>query len=230
MDKKNSFMYKDIDFGRKELFSMLIYRPIANMLLFAFLKRSKITPNQISFASLLLTIAACCFFAFFAYPYSLFGLVFLHANYVFDCLDGQYARYKGLTSKFGRWFDPFMDIMKAALLFISLSHAAYMASGNPRAILWGMVAMANSLLTYYIMNTKGVFVKEATFEMELGKNTYIGYEVSLYWALSIIASFNILYKGLIFMATVGSLSWIKLYITARHYYVKNMESIENPTE
>jgi len=226
MENKNDFVYKGADAGRKELFSMLIYRPIAKALIFAFFKNSKITPNQISFISLVITLIGCFFFAFFRYPFMILGVLFLHIGYVFDMLDGTYARYKGLSSKFGRWFDPFLDTIKAAGLFISISYAAYIDSGNPTVLLWGMLALVNSLITYYIMNTKSEIVKDATFEVSFGNDIYIGYEISLYLALSVIVLFNILYPGLIFMATVGALSWIKVFITARRYYVKNMDKIE----
>ncbi len=227
MKEKGDFVYKERDTGNKELLSMLIYRPTARFILIKFLKNSKITPNQISIISLILFIIASFFFAFFRYPAILIGLIFMHLGYAFDMLDGIYARYKKLSSKFGQWLDPFLDTVKAAFLFISLSYRAYVTSGNPNALIWGSVAMANSLLSYYILNTRDQVVKSNNFEVKLGKNIYVGYEITLYWAITLPILFNKLYFGLVFLATVGALSWIKVFISLRRYYIKHKSMIEN---
>ena len=223
----NDTMYKAMDAGNKEFFSMIIYRPAANFLLNAIFKYLNVTPNQISFLSLVIAAFASFFFAFSEYPYVLAGVLLLHLTYTFDMLDGQYARFKGLSSKYGKWFDPFIDIIKAAFIFLALSYRVYCETSNdPNAFIFGFLAMINSFLTFYILNTRGQMIKGPTFEVKPAGNIYVGYEISLYWALSFFIIINRPYAGLIFLATAGALSWIKCYITLRNYYFKNKAEIE----
>lgn len=218
--------YKKVDAGRKELFSMLIYRPLANILLNKIFKYVNITPNAISFFSLILAIAASCCFAFFNYPLIIIGVILLHLVYTFDMLDGQYARFKGLSSKFGQWFDPFIDTIKISFLYLALSYGAYRVNKDYTSFLWGIVALTNSFLSFYILNTRRLIVSEATFEVKVKNDIYVGYEISLYWALSFFVIINRVYEGLIFLAVIGALSWIKLFISLRRYYYKNKTRIE----
>jgi len=226
---ENNHTYKQRDGGGREILSMLIYRPVANFFLLTFVKNMKVTPNQISLFSLILMIVASWFFAFTQYPYILWGILFLHLGYVFDMLDGQYARYKGLSSKFGFWFDPFVDTIKAAFIFMALSYGAYVREGSPAVFIWGFIAMTQSFLAYYVLNTRGQIIKEKFFEVEIKKDIYLGYEVSLYWIISIFVILNSLYVGLIFLATAGAFGWIKPFLSLRKYYLTHKETIEKNT-
>lgn len=220
------FMYKKEDAGSKELFSMMIYRPIANFLLNNIFKYTKITPNQISFMSLMVVITGCWFFAFRGYPYLLIGLFFLHLGYTLDMLDGQYARYRGLSSRYGRWFDSFVDVIKVFSLFMSLTYGAYSISGNPHIFLWGMLAMAQGFMTYYVLNTRSLLAEGCKFEVKVSKGIYVGYEISLYLTITFFVIIDKVYLGLIFLGTVGALSWIKAFISFNRYYKKHKTEIE----
>ncbi|MFC1808256.1 CDP-alcohol phosphatidyltransferase family protein [Candidatus Omnitrophota bacterium] len=226
MNENKDFVYREKDAGHKELFSMLIYRPLARMLLLGVFKHIKTTPNMITFISLLWTLAGCWFFAFTPYPYAIIGVLLLHIGYVFDMLDGQYARYKDMSSRYGQWFDPFLDVIKAASLFLSLSYGAYASKSDPTALIWGFFGMINCFLAYYIMNTRNIVIEGHTFEIKLPMHIYVGYEITLYWCLSVLVVFNIVYPGLIFLATVGALAWIKLLNTVWKKHLNQKDQIE----
>ncbi|MFH0732452.1 MAG: CDP-alcohol phosphatidyltransferase family protein [Candidatus Omnitrophota bacterium] len=226
MAETKNFTYKEKDAGHKELFSMLIYRPISNFLLNRFFKHLNITANQISLLSLFIVIIGSGFFAFFAYPYIIFGLLFLHLGYVFDTLDGQYARYKGLSSKFGRWFDSFVDIIKIIFIFLSLSYRAYIVENNAAVFIWGFTALGHCFLASFALYTKEQFIKGPSFEAKIKKGIYIGWEISLYWVITFFVLINKLYAGLVFLAIAGALSWIKPYITFARYYKAHKDEIE----
>lgn len=220
------FVYKERDAGNKELFSMLIYRPIAKIMVLRAFKFINISPNIISIVSLLWVVVASIFFAFFTYPSIIIGALFLQLSYLFDVLDGQYARYKGMSTKFGQWLDPFLDTIKIVFLFISLSFGAFKAQGDPGMFVWGAIAMANSFLTFYIMNTRDKIIKSVTFEVKLAKNIYVGYEISLYLAVTLAVLFNKAHWALVFLATIGALSWIKVLATLIKYYAANKKLVE----
>lgn len=226
-EKNTAYLYKAADAGNRELFSMIIYRPAARFLLLGIFRHSGITPNQVSLLSLAVLIAASLFFASGDYFSMIIGVCLLHLTYTFDMLDGQLARYKGLSSKFGKWLDPFLDSIKLVFLYASLSFAAFLNTKSPFAFFWGMPALANSLLTFYILNTRSQIIKTASFEVNLGNKIYVGYEISLYWTITVFVLLGKVFWGLVFLGTVGALAWIKTFITLYLYYRKNRQQIES---
>ncbi len=211
MANTKDFMYKGRDAGHKEFFSMLIYRPIANFVLNKLVRHMKVTPNQISLFSLLMVFVGCVVFVKNPYPYSLVFVIFLHLGYLFDVLDGQYARYKGLESKYGQWFDAFLDTIKGALIFVSLSYKAYLIDHEPMVLLWGMVALIQSFLAFYALNSKEQVI-EGSFSIKLKRKVYVGYEASLYWAISLVVISNRLYYGLLFLGAVCAVTWLRVCV------------------
>lgn len=77
------------------------------------LRRTGHTPNAITTYSFLCGLASvACLRAG-----SMIGFVLLYAAaYVFDCLDGQFARHYGMTSAFGDWYDHATDLTVYALV------------------------------------------------------------------------------------------------------------------
>ncbi|HRY30195.1 MAG TPA: CDP-alcohol phosphatidyltransferase family protein [Elusimicrobiota bacterium] len=93
----------------------LINRPAAAMLVTRLIPTA-ITPNQITAVSFLLGIAAALFIATGGGAASAVGALLLELSIVVDCVDGQLARAKGLTSEWGDIFDHTSD--DATLLLI----------------------------------------------------------------------------------------------------------------
>src|SRR2546430_12510111 len=67
---------------------------------------SRPNPNHLTFAGLLINIAAAILFGYGKFFSG--GLVLLFAN-IFDILDGKVARLTGRVTKFGAFFDSVMD-------------------------------------------------------------------------------------------------------------------------
>jgi phosphatidylglycerophosphate synthase len=81
-----------------------IQDPIAKQIVF-FLKNTPITPNQVTYFSVLVGFASGFAFSF-ASPLALvLGGVLLEITLVLDCVDGQLARAKGMASEWGRLID-----------------------------------------------------------------------------------------------------------------------------
>ena len=81
-----------------------IQDPIAKQIV-RLLQNTPITPNQVTYFSVLLGFASGYAFSF-ASPASLFlGGILLEATLVLDCVDGQLARAKGMASEWGRLID-----------------------------------------------------------------------------------------------------------------------------
>ncbi len=73
-----------------------------------FFYNMRLTPNILTMISFVIGIGAA--FAIYYQHYILGGLLFF-VSYIFDCMDGNYARKYGMVTSFGDWFDHITDIV-----------------------------------------------------------------------------------------------------------------------
>src|SRR5882757_2065966 len=101
----------------KDIFwNRFVARPAAAVVLVP-LQRSPLTPNQITFASLVVfAAAAAVLVAVPGWAGLLVAVVVLELSYVLDCVDGQLARLRGTSTPVGAHLDFLMDELKAFLL------------------------------------------------------------------------------------------------------------------
>ena len=81
-----------------------IQDPIAKQIV-RFLKNTPITPNQVTYFSVLVGFASGYAFSFASPASLILGGFLLEATLVLDCVDGQLARAKGTASEWGRLID-----------------------------------------------------------------------------------------------------------------------------
>ena len=86
-----------------------------------YLVKTHITPNQVTTFSLLLAAFAAVFFSIGLYFFSVIGsLLFIFAKFL-DHVDGQLARELKKETKFGWYYDSFVDTATYILMFIGIS-------------------------------------------------------------------------------------------------------------
>lgn len=105
------------------------------------LAKTSITPNTISFLSFLIALGSGLFFA---RGLSFLGGVLAQISSIIDGCDGEIARIKGLSSKFGGFFDAVLD--RYADFFII---AGMMASSPERLWMPGVLAILGSYSISY---------------------------------------------------------------------------------
>ena len=81
-----------------------IQDPIANQFV-CFLKNTPVTPNQVTYFSVLVGFASGYAFSFASVLSLLIGGVLLEVTLLLDCVDGQLARAKNMASDWGRLID-----------------------------------------------------------------------------------------------------------------------------
>jgi len=83
------------------------------------LAKTKITPNQITVGSFFLFIPLAMYlFAQGSYLFNVIALVLCYLASLFDYVDGEVARLKGMSSPLGEWLDPALDwIFMNGILF-----------------------------------------------------------------------------------------------------------------
>jgi phosphatidylglycerophosphate synthase len=139
---------------RDIVWNRYVARPLAAVLLVP-LARTRVTPNQVTFATLVVFIAGAAVLALCPGRGALIGAAaVLELSYVLDCVDGQLARWKGMSSPVGAHLDFLMDEIKAFLLVaavaIRLWRAAHAAHWLVEGLL-GLVAVATAIsLTTFV--------------------------------------------------------------------------------
>ncbi len=121
----------------EELLDLVFYRPIA----FVFVKliyRFPITPNQVTFLSLLAGFASAWYFL----PGTREGFIWAGVWYAIantlDCGDGMLARLQKSGTPYGRLVDGVVDWAISVAIFVGLGFGLSRATGNPMT--WWLVA------------------------------------------------------------------------------------------
>ncbi len=115
-----------------------------------FLAATPLSANQITFISLLFGLASAVVFSFGDYLWDLWGGVFLFVMYLLDHCDGEVARMKGQSSKFGAIFDTFVDWITHAAIFIGLGIGSHLALGHNWMNAAGWAAALGATINYGI--------------------------------------------------------------------------------
>ncbi len=109
----------------------------------------RMTPNQMTFVSMLLAIIAGIFYSFTAPVYWLVGSVFLILFSILDCADGELARYYKQSSPIGRYFDLWVHGVEASSVFLGTTIGIYRITGSVYFLGLGFITIIASLLRSY---------------------------------------------------------------------------------
>jgi phosphatidylglycerophosphate synthase len=124
----------------EEPLDLVFYRPLG-FLVAKFFSSFRVTPNQITFVSMLFGISAGLLYSFGRASTTLIaGILFLFAN-IFDCADGQLARMKKIYSDLGRLIDGFADYMTGLAVLLGIG-IGYSNQFYKPVIWWGLIIIA----------------------------------------------------------------------------------------
>ena len=138
----------------EEIFDLVLYRPLAFVCV-QILAPTDITPNQVTFAALVMGIAAgCCYAAGTPGAFLAGAACYLLFN-VFDCTDGQLARLKKTGTHSGRIIDGIADYIAGIAAFAGVGIGFASKSGHA-ALWWTRLVVAgastvlqSALVDYY---------------------------------------------------------------------------------
>jgi len=112
------------------------------------LARLPITPNQITLASLVAALLAAWGYMQGTYGWAVAGGLALSVSYLLDNADGEVARLKGMQSRFGEYFDTFVDWLAHAAFFVGLGMGVRAAGGGDIWLWMGGIAAAGGTINY----------------------------------------------------------------------------------
>ena len=104
--------------------------------------RAGLTPNQVTIFALCVGLVAGAAFATGERAGYIAGAVLVYLSFVFDCVDGQLARYSRQYSKFGAYLDSMFDRSKEYAAFAGL------AIGASSSEVWVLAAATLTLQTF----------------------------------------------------------------------------------
>jgi phosphatidylglycerophosphate synthase len=138
---------------RDILWNRFVARPLAAVLLVP-LARTRVTPNQVTFATLVVFVAGAAMLALCpGHDKLIIAVAILELSYVLDCVDGQLARWKNMSSPVGAHLDFLMDEIKAFVLVAAVAIRLWRGAHDDLWLVEGLlglvaVATAISLTTF----------------------------------------------------------------------------------
>jgi phosphatidylglycerophosphate synthase len=147
----HTLLYRILVKPQDNAITRYLYRPVSFPLT-RLLVWTPITPNQISYLVAALVALGCWVTAHASMTMALVGTVIVLAASYLDCCDGEIARLKLLSSRFGAWIDTIVDELSSVGYMVAIGWHCHLAFG-PRYFgdlgfdPW-TVAIAISVVTY----------------------------------------------------------------------------------
>jgi 1L-myo-inositol 1-phosphate cytidylyltransferase / CDP-L-myo-inositol myo-inositolphosphotransferase len=129
--------------------SRYLNRPMS-MWLTRYLLRTRVTPNQVTFVVSTMGILSGFFVARGTYLGVLFGALLFQLASIYDGCDGEIARMKFCSSKFGQWLDTIGDNLSYVAFFVGVLLGA-VERGIPYASWIGSMAIVGLCMSLFIM-------------------------------------------------------------------------------
>lgn len=115
--------------------------------------KTNLTPNQITFLSFLVAIAAGVLLANPSSKTILFGGILAQFSSILDGVDGEVARIKFSSSPFGAWFDTLLDRYGDTAIIAGAAIGAAVTSLNFFTVLVAIAALTGSIMSSYSVHT-----------------------------------------------------------------------------
>jgi len=114
-----------------------------------FLVKTSLTPNMISIISFAMAAVAAYFFSIRNYLMSIIAGILTQMASIIDGCDGEVARLKGLSSKYGALFDTLLDRYADILLVIGIGYGYYLMTQNSLSLLLLAIPLTGFIMSSY---------------------------------------------------------------------------------
>ncbi|MEV5459182.1 CDP-alcohol phosphatidyltransferase family protein [Streptomyces cellulosae] len=133
---------------RDAWWTVLLVDPLATPLVRWTAMWTRVTPNQITWAALVLGIGAAACFAQGDWQWLVAGAVVYHVSFILDCMDGKLARLTGKGSAFGAWLDYIFDRVRVLVCAIALMGGQYQRTEDVTYIWLAVAVVFLDMLRY----------------------------------------------------------------------------------
>lgn len=116
-----------------------------------------VTPNQITVLSLVFGLASAGLYVSGIPNALVWGAVFLYGKVFLDNVDGNLARVRGTTSRFGRFLDSLADFLVTVLVYVAVTVVLIRQTGLPEYWILGLLGLLagflqSSFFVFYLVN------------------------------------------------------------------------------
>ena len=158
-------LLKSVGLSNDSMMDRLVTRSVSRQLTRFFLN-TRLTPNQITFLSLLIGLGSALGFSQGTYFWGITGSLLLLVSAWIDCTDGEVARLKFMTSDWGAQFDVLCDNIVHVCVFFAIGLGLYFSTGDPFYMLYGGLAVIGTLIAFALLSR---IIVEQKHSAEQGK-------------------------------------------------------------
>lgn len=138
------------NFQSDDFWAMVFARPLTIVFLLPVIEKKWITPNRVTFLSVIAKVAGTLFIAFdMSYSGAIAGAVFINLGLILDNMDGTIARYRNTASKFGFFYDKATDAVTMTVMFWAMGYRAYYVTGDLFDLIIPLLAVSCIYITGY---------------------------------------------------------------------------------
>ena len=159
------------------LTSYWVNRPIS-LQMSKHLVNTPLTPNHVTAIALLLGLLAAWFVSYGSWFELALGGVLLQVSSIVDGVDGELARMRLTSSRFGEWFDTVSDTVVNISFLAGISHAAYQLSSASYVAYFGISTLVVTIIGVVIIYVDLIRAGKAShnsieWDFEQGEKTFI---------------------------------------------------------
>ena len=144
-------LLKSVGLSNDSMMDRMVTRSVSRQLTRFFLN-TRLTPNQITFLSLLVGLGSALGFSQGTYFWGITGSLLLLVSAWIDCTDGEVARLKFMTSDWGAQFDVLCDNIVHVCVFFAIGLGLYFSTGDPFYMLYGGLAVLGTLISFALLS------------------------------------------------------------------------------
>ena len=142
---------------REEWWSRVFGTPVAYGILRVVADWRWITPNRLTLLSLATALVAGLLITTGGEAPFLIAAAAIQISYILDCMDGQLARYRNASSRFGAFADKWSDYVKFPAILLALTIDAFHRDPSLTPVIFGFAAV---LLVGYLPYLKSLASSE----------------------------------------------------------------------
>ncbi|HCA86213.1 MAG TPA: phosphatidylglycerophosphate synthase [Streptomyces sp.] len=133
---------------RDAWWTVLLVDPVATPLVRWTAMWPRVTPNQITWAALVMGLGAAACFSRGDWSWLIAGAVLYHVSFILDCMDGKLARLTGRGSEFGAWLDYVFDRLRVLICAVALMGGQYSRTGDVDYVWLALAVVFLDMLRY----------------------------------------------------------------------------------
>ncbi len=133
-----------------EWWSSFVTAPLAIVANYGAVELPWITPNRITAASFLVAVVATAGILIGGTGCFIAAAILIHVSHILDCMDGQMARYRQVSSLVGSYYDRLTDQVQVTLWFGAAGYAAYAQSLSVVPVFLALIGIAFYGLRGYV--------------------------------------------------------------------------------